>query len=127
MKICTNYWMQVVVTFLKDLLIKIQFSRAVLSKDLRILESLNKGHVWEFLLWKTLSWRIHYHEVFWLKDHVKWSCHTLFLLESSLVCKWYTNQVLKSIVSPIVMNFWGVSAENLLIYTNSGSWWFIWM
>ena len=29
----------------KDLLIKMQFSRAVLSNDLRILESLNKGPV----------------------------------------------------------------------------------
>ena len=27
-----------------------QFSRAVLSKDLRILDTLNKGSVWEFLL-----------------------------------------------------------------------------
>ena len=34
----------------KDLLIKIQFSRAVLSKDCRILDTLNKGPVWEFLL-----------------------------------------------------------------------------
>ena len=34
----------------QDLLIKIQFSRAVLSKDLRILDTLNKGPVWEFIL-----------------------------------------------------------------------------
>ena len=34
----------------KDLLIKFQFSRAVLSKDLRILDTLTKGPVWEFLL-----------------------------------------------------------------------------
>ena len=34
----------------QDLLIKVQLSRAVLSKNLRILDILNKGHVWEFLL-----------------------------------------------------------------------------
>ena len=35
---------------LKDLLIKTQFSKAVLSKDLKILNTLVKGPVWEFLL-----------------------------------------------------------------------------
>ena len=34
----------------KDLLIKMQFSRAVLSNDLRLLATLNKGPAWEFLL-----------------------------------------------------------------------------
>ena len=38
----------------KDLLIKMYFSRAVLSKDLRNLENLNKVHVCEFLLWKNV-------------------------------------------------------------------------
>ena len=33
----------------KDLLIKLQFSRAVLSKDF-FLDILNEGPVWEFLL-----------------------------------------------------------------------------
>ena len=33
----------------KDLLIKMQFSKPALSRDLRILESLNKEPVWEFL------------------------------------------------------------------------------
>ena len=39
----------------KDLLIKILFSRAVLSQDLRILDNLNKGPV--FLLWKNIILR----------------------------------------------------------------------
>ena len=43
---------------LKCLLITMQFSRAVLSKGLRILDSLNKESVWEFLFW-TLSLEIY--------------------------------------------------------------------
>ena len=42
----------------KCLLITMQFSRAVLSKGLRILNSLNKESVWEFLFW-TLSLEIY--------------------------------------------------------------------
>ena len=38
----------------KDLLIKMQFSWAFLSKDLRILGTSKKGPVWEFLLWKNI-------------------------------------------------------------------------
>ena len=34
-----------------------QFSRAVLWKDLRILDTLDKGPVWEFLLWKDIILR----------------------------------------------------------------------
>ena len=37
---------------------KIQFSRAALSNDLTSLESFNRETVWEFQLWKTLSWGI---------------------------------------------------------------------
>ena len=36
------------------LLIKMQFSRAVSSKDLRKVELLNKGPVWEFRAWKDI-------------------------------------------------------------------------
>ena len=41
----------------KDLLMKMQFSRAVLLKDLRILGTLSKEPVWEFLFWKNVILR----------------------------------------------------------------------
>ena len=41
----------------EDLLITMQFSRAVLSKDLRILDTFNKGPEWEFLLSKDIILR----------------------------------------------------------------------
>ena len=41
----------------KDLLIKMRFPRAALLKDLRILDILNKGPVWEFLLRKNIILR----------------------------------------------------------------------
>ena len=41
----------------KYLLIKMQFSRAVSPKDLRILDTLKKGPVWEFLHFKNIILR----------------------------------------------------------------------
>ena len=41
----------------KDLLIKMEFSRAVLSKALKILDTLNIGPVWNYLIWKNIILR----------------------------------------------------------------------
>ena len=53
---------------LQHLLMKMQFSRTVRTKDFRIFESLNKGLVWEFRLWKNIILR----DVF----YYKWSLLT---------------------------------------------------
>ena len=41
-----------------------QFSRVVLSNNLRCLESLNQGNVWEFGLWKNSILK----DLFWKKE-----------------------------------------------------------